>query len=72
MLQPNTRSKYKTRDRAERQLKQILLSDRGEKKPAGKNPVGEKSRQEIWVGTIAQALNGPSYEATKFKRIYPR
>ena len=64
--------RHKTRDRAERQLKQILLSDRGEKKPAGKNPVREKNRQEIWVGTMAQALNSPSYEATEFKRINPR
>ena len=41
----------KTRDRAERQFTQLLLSDGGQKKPAGKNPVGEKSRQEIWVET---------------------
>ena len=31
---------------------------------------GGNSRQEIWVGTMAQALNSPSYEAAKFKHIY--
>ena len=39
--------RHKTRDRAERQFTQLLLSDGGQKKPAGKNPVGEKSQQEI-------------------------
>ena len=34
--------RHKTRDRAERQFTQLLLSDGGQKKPAGKNPVGEK------------------------------
>ena len=64
----------KTKDRAERQFTQLLLPDGGQKKPAGKkNPVGEKkSRQEIWVGTMAQTLNSPSYEATNFKCVYPR
>ena len=62
----------KTRDRAERQFTQLLLSDGGQKKPARKNPVGEKSRQEIWVGTMAQTLNSPSYEATNFKCVYQR
>ena len=43
----------------------IALSDGGLKKPAGKKPSGEKRTwQEIWVGTMAQALNSPSYEAT--------
>ena len=32
----------KTRDRAERQFTQLALSDGGQKKPAGKNPVGKK------------------------------
>ena len=32
----------KTRDRAERQFTQLPLSDGGQKKPAGKNPVGKK------------------------------
>ena len=30
--------------------------NRGQKKPAGKIPVGKKSRQEIWVGSMAYAL----------------
>ena len=64
--------RQKTRDRAERQFTQLLLSDGGQKKPAGKKPRGEKSPQEIWVGTMAQTLNSPSYEATNFKRVYPR
>ena len=34
---------HKTSDRAERQFTQLLLSDGGQKKPAGKNPVGKKS-----------------------------
>ena len=34
--------RHKTRDRAERQFTQLLLSDGGQKKPAGKKPVGEK------------------------------
>ena len=34
--------RHKARDRAERQFTQLLLSDGGQKKPAGKNPVGEK------------------------------
>ena len=32
----------KTRDRVERQFTQLLLSDRGQKKPAGKKPRGGK------------------------------
>ena len=32
----------KTRDGAERQFTQLPLSDGGQKKPAGKNPVGKK------------------------------
>ena len=63
--------RHKTSDRAERQFTQLLLSDGGQKKPAGKTPWG-KSRQEIWVGTMAQTLSSPSYEATNFKRVYPR
>ena len=59
--------RHKTSDRAERQFTQILLSDGGQKKPGGKNFV-----QEIWVGTMTQTLNSPSYEATNFKRVYPR
>ena len=37
------------------------------KKPAKKKKTrGERrTRQEIWVGTMAQALNSPSYEATQ-------
>ena len=56
-----------TEDKTELSAK-IALSDGGQKKPAGKNPSGEKqrTRQEIWpVGTMAQALNSPSYEATQ-------
>ena len=34
--------RHKTSDRAERQFTQLLLSDGGQKKPAGKNPVGKK------------------------------
>ena len=34
--------RHKTRDRAERQFTQLLPSDGGQKKPAGKNPVGKK------------------------------
>ena len=63
--------RHKSRDRAERQFQQLPLSDGDQKKPAGK-PHGEKRRQEIWVGTMAQTLNNPSYEATNFKRVYPR
>ena len=59
----------KTSDRAERQFTQLLLSDGGQKKPAGKNPVGKKSLQEIWVGTMAQTLSSLSYEATDFKHV---
>ena len=62
---------HKTSDRAERQFTQLLLSDGGQKKPAKKKS-GEKSWQEIWVGTMAQTLNSPSYEATNFKRVHPR
>ena len=60
----------KTSDRAERQFTQLLLSDGGQKKPAGKNPVGKKSPQEIWVGTRAQTLSSLSYEAANFKHVY--
>ena len=35
--------RHKTSDRAERQFTQLLLSDGGQKKPAGKNSVGKKS-----------------------------
>ena len=66
------RIRHKTSDRVERQFTQLLLPDGGQKKPAGKkNPWG-KSRQEIRVGTMAQTLNSPSYEAKNFKRVYPR
>ena len=34
--------RHETSDRAERQFTQLLLSDGGQKKPAGKNPVGKK------------------------------
>ena len=34
--------RHKTSDRAERQFTQLLLSDGGQKKPAGKKPRGEK------------------------------
>ena len=37
---------YKTSDRAERQFTQLLLSDRGKKKPAKKNPRGKKVRRK--------------------------
>ena len=63
---------HKTRDRAERQFTQVLLSDGGQKKTCLQKPCGEKSREEIWVGTMAQFLNSPSYEATKFKHTYLR
>ena len=43
------------------------MSDGGQKKPAGQKTWGEKTRQEVWVGTIAQALNSPSYGATHFE-----
>ena len=67
----NLSVRHKTSDRAERQFTQILLSDGGQKKICrNKKDRGEKSRQEIWVGTMAQALNSPSYEAAKFKHIY--
>ena len=52
--------RHKTGDRAQRQFTQILLSDGGQTKPAGKKNRGGKIRQKIWVGTIAQALNSPS------------
>ena len=64
--------RHKTRDRAERQFTQLLLSDGGQKKPAGKRPRGGKKSAEIWVGTMAQTVNSPSYEATNFKCVYPR
>ena len=41
-LLQDLRIRHKTRDRAERQFTQLLLSDGGQKKPAGKKPVGEK------------------------------
>ena len=57
--------RHKTRYRAERQFTQILLSDGGQKKSLPeKNLWGEKGRQQIWIRTMAQALNSPSYEAT--------
>ena len=41
--------------------KDTKLSNGGQKKTCWekKNPGGEKPRQEIWVGTMAQALNSP-------------
>jgi len=32
----------------------------------------EKTRQEIWVGTMTQALNSPSHKATLCKQPHPR
>ena len=61
--------RHKTSDRAERQFTQLLLSDGGQKKACRKKTRGEKSRREIWVGTMAQTLNSPSYEATNFKHV---
>ena len=58
--------RHKTSDTVERQFTQLLLSDGGQKKPARKKTRGEKSQQEILVGTMAQTLNNPSYEATNF------
>ena len=39
----------------------------GQKKPATKNPCGEKNLQEIWVGAMAQA---PSDLKPILRRIY--
>ena len=64
--------RHKTRERTERQFIQLLLSERRPEKTCRKKPRGEKSRQKIWVGTMAKTLNSPSYEATNFKRFYPR
>ena len=45
-------------NRARQPLTKILVRlYEGQKKPAKKNPFGEKIRQEIWVGTIAQTLS---------------
>ena len=64
--------RQKTSDRAERQLTQLHTVRRRPEKTCRKKTRVEKSRQEIWVGTMAQTLNSPSYEATNFKRVYPR
>ena len=45
-------------NRAGQPLAKILVRlYEGQKKPVKKNPFGEKIRQEIWVGTIAQTLS---------------
>ena len=62
---------HKTRDKAERVYTDTTVRQRPEK-TCRKKPSGIKGRQEIWIGTTAQALNSPSDEATKFKRIYLR
>lgn len=44
---------HKTRAKAEQRFTQILPSHGGQKKPAREKPCGGKSRQKIWVGTMA-------------------
>ena len=62
----------KTRDRAERQVYTTTTVRWRPEKTCRKKPRGEKILQEIWVGTMAQTLSSPSYEATNFQRVYPR
>ena len=43
--------------------------NRGQKKPARKNPTREKTRHDIWV--MAHALKSPSYEGYTTGRLLP-
>ena len=60
----------KNYNRAERQFT-LNTVNRGQKKPAEKNPTREKTRQEIWVGSVAHALKSTSYEGYTAERSLP-
>ena len=45
--------------------------NRGQKKPAGKNPSREKTQQEIWVESMAHAPKSSSYEGYTTRRLQP-
>jgi len=43
----------------------------GQKNLPEKNPSREKTRQEIWVGSMAYALESPPYEGYTTGRLLP-
>ena len=49
----------------------ILSERRPEKTCRKKNPSRGKTRQEIWVGSMAHALKSPSYEGYTAGRTLP-
>ena len=60
-------------DRAEQQFTQNTVRAEASKNPLEKTPIRKKkkTRQEIWVGSIAHALKSPSYEGYTARRSLP-
>ena len=61
----------KTRTELSDSLHRILSEQRPEKTCRKKTSVRKKTRQEIWVGSMAHALKSPSYEGYTAGRTLP-
>ena len=61
----------KTRTELSDSLHRILSEQRPEKTCRKKTSVRKKTRQEIWVGSMAHALKSPSYEGYTAGRSLP-
>ena len=61
----------KTRTELSDSLHRILSEQRPEKNLLEKTSVGKKTRQEIWVGSMAHTLKSPSYKGYTAGRSLP-
>ena len=61
----------KTRTELSDSLHRILSEQRPEKTCRKKTSVRKKTRQEIWVGSMAHALKSPSYKGYAAERSLP-
>ena len=62
---------WKNKNRTERQFTQNTVRTEARKNLPEKTPVGKKTRQGIWVGSMAHALKSPSYEGYTAGRSLP-
>ena len=61
----------RTRTELSDSLLRILSEQRPEKTCRKKTSVRKKTRQEIWVGSMAHALKSPSTKATRLEGLCP-
>ena len=61
----------KNYNRAERQFTLNTVRTEARKNLQKKTPIGKKTRQEIWVGSVAHALKSTSYEGYTAERSLP-